>query len=385
MLRCCGLVVAGLVLAAAPAPAQKVLPLDYQPVVPGLDYSRVQMKNWDKDEPWSVHIARLDRARKDLRVASMLSQNEIFGIAPISAQAKSIPKQTGLALVAINTDFCIIKKEPYQGTPRGIQIMEGQLISPPFKYSFWVNEDQGMAFGTVASKLTATLPGGKAFPIGLNHECKPNQVMLFTHALGKSTRATNHLELLLEDPAANHLSWRAGQRYSLRVKSVNPAGDTPLSDATAVLSFGTQAAARAAQTTVGDAVRLDLATDPDLGRTVTAMACIFPLVRNGEVLKQFDGDTYLLKKHPRTAIGFNAHYFYMVVVDGRQKALSMGMFPQELARFMALLGCTEAMNMDGGGSSTFWLQGKTRNSPSDKHERYLANGLAIVQGPVAAP
>jgi hypothetical protein len=364
---------------AITACAQAELHPVYEPVVPGLDYAHVVMKNWNSEEPWSVHIARMDRSRKDLHIASMLSQNQILGLAPISVQAKSVPKTTGVPLVAINTDFCIMKKDPYQGAPRGLQVMEGQLVSPPFGYSFWVNGDGGMNFGRAEPNFLATLPGGRSFSFGMNHECKSNSVVLFTPMLGKSTRAANHLELVLEDPASGRLSWRAGGHYALRVKAVNPTGDTPLSGDIAVLSFGSQAAETAGQMRPGDAVDLDLATEPDLTKASTASACIFPLLSHGEVLKEFAGSRYLLGKHPRTAIGFNERYFYMVVVDGRQPGLSMGMFPAELARFMAALGCAEAMNMDGGGSSTFWLTGKVRNSPSDKRERNLANGLVIVQ------
>ena len=368
-----------LLAVAARLYAQTELRPDYQPMVPGLEYAHVATTNWDNGEPWSIHIARLDRSRKDLHVASMLSQNEVFGIAAISVQASSVPSTTGIPLVAINTDFCIIKRDPYQGAPRGLQIMQGEFVSPPFKWSFWVNEDGTMAFGEVGSKCRATLPGGQPFPIGLNHECKPNAVVLFTHMLGKSTRATNHLELVLEDLAHHPLSWRAGGSYSLRVRAVNPAGNSPLSSGTAVLCFGAKVVEKAGQPKPGDEVRVDLATEPDLSKAVTGSACIFPLILNGAVLKEFEGGKYLLQKHPRTAIGFNSRYFYQVVVDGRQKALSMGMYPKELAQFMAKLGCTDAMNMDGGGSSTFWLTGKVRNSPCDKHERHLANGMVIVQ------
>ena len=72
-------------------------------------------------------------------------------------------------------------------------------------------------------------------------------------------------------------------------------------------------------------------------------------------------------------------YFFLLVVDGRQKDLSIGMTLGELAEFMLKLGCTEAMNLDGGGSSTFWLDGKIMNSPSDGHERRIANGLILLQ------
>jgi len=59
----------------------------------------------------------------------------------------------------------------------------------------------------------------------------------------------------------------------------------------------------------------------------------------------------------------------------------MGMNLEELANLMKDLGCTDAMNLDGGGSSTFWLDGKVMNSPSDKHERTVANALVIVRKP----
>jgi exopolysaccharide biosynthesis protein len=87
----------------------------------------------------------------------------------------------------------------------------------------------------------------------------------------------------------------------------------------------------------------------------------------------------ILRRHPRTAIGFNERHFFMVVVDGRNQAVSMGMNAGELAEFMALLGCTEAMNLDGGGSSTFWLQGRTRNAVSGSRERDRSDALVVLR------
>jgi exopolysaccharide biosynthesis protein len=50
----------------------------------------------------------------------------------------------------------------------------------------------------------------------------------------------------------------------------------------------------------------------------------------------------------------------------------------ELTALMRRLGCTEAMNLDGGGSSTLWLGGDVMNSPSDGRERLVANSLIVV-------
>ncbi len=77
--------------------------------------------------------------------------------------------------------------------------------------------------------------------------------------------------------------------------------------------------------------------------------------------------------HPRTAIGLDARArtLFIVVVDGRQEGYSMGMSVAELAEYMKGLGCTDAVNLDGGGSSILILgdaAGERRvvNDPSTK-------------------
>jgi hypothetical protein len=64
-------------------------------------------------------------------------------------------------------------------------------------------------------------------------------------------------------------------------------------------------------------------------------------------------------RHPRTAIGFNAgnQRLVLVVVDGRQPNVSEGVSEEELAKLMVEFGCSEAINLDGGGSSVMLLRG----------------------------
>ena len=89
---------------------------------------------------------------------------------------------------------------------------------------------------------------------------------------------------------------------------------------------------------------------------------------------------YLHLRHPRSAIGWNKDYFFMVEVDGRQRK-SLGMTFPELAEYMLKLGCEEAMNLDGGGSATLWVDGEVVNSPSRGRERPAANALALLKKP----
>ena len=121
---------------------------------------------------------------------------------------------------------------------------------------------------------------------------------------------------------------------------------------------------------------LSIKTDPDLRNVETAIAGHPVLVTSGKCPRHND-----TTRHPRTALGWNDKSFFWVVVDGRQEKLSDGMTCDELAALMLELGCTEAMNLDGGGSSTLWLGGKVVNSPSDGRERRVANGLVLLRTP----
>jgi exopolysaccharide biosynthesis protein len=87
------------------------------------------------------------------------------------------------------------------------------------------------------------------------------------------------------------------------------------------------------------------------------------------------------ERHPRTAMGWDDQYYYLVEVDGRQKRLSNGMTLNELADFLIGMGCKEAVNFDGGGSSMFWCNGRVVNSPCDKKEREIANALVVLRKP----
>jgi len=93
------------------------------------------------------------------------------------------------------------------------------------------------------------------------------------------------------------------------------------------------------------------------------------------------GDTV---KEPRTMIGYNGNMVYIGLVDGRKPATSVGATLDELGKIMKSLGCEQALNLDGGGSSTMVLKNTTDdqfrvvNSYSDANPRAVANGLGIV-------
>lgn len=107
------------------------------------------------------------------------------------------------------------------------------------------------------------------------------------------------------------------------------------------------------------------------------------LITDGLIVIQED-NPFNNNRHPRTAVGITLdNHLIMVVVDGRSSD-SYGMTTGELAEVMYSLGCIDAMNLDGGGSSTAWSRGKgVVNHPSDnkifdnKGERGVANAIIV--------
>ncbi len=97
------------------------------------------------------------------------------------------------------------------------------------------------------------------------------------------------------------------------------------------------------------------------------------------------GTEFADTRHPRTAVGTKPDGSVVImVVDGRQSTISNGASLADLADIFASMGCSEAINLDGGGSSTFVLKNSkgefvVENSPSAGALRAVANGFLVVE------
>jgi exopolysaccharide biosynthesis protein len=89
--------------------------------------------------------------------------------------------------------------------------------------------------------------------------------------------------------------------------------------------------------------------------------------------------TFATDRHPRTAIAsLRDGRALLAVVDGRQPSLSIGMTLSELAGFLIELGAIEAINLDGGGSTTMVVRSAIVNSPSDATgERPISDAILV--------
>ena len=107
------------------------------------------------------------------------------------------------------------------------------------------------------------------------------------------------------------------------------------------------------------------------------------LIKDGKIDVTWEqekaGRAFVFNRHPRTAVAkMTDGKFLMVTVDGRQLGISVGMTLPELAEYLLALGAIDAMNLDGGGSTTMVLDGKVVNKPSDPNgERKIGDAILV--------
>lgn len=107
------------------------------------------------------------------------------------------------------------------------------------------------------------------------------------------------------------------------------------------------------------------------------------LVRNSEVFVDMTAQKLgaIGGRNPRSAIGYTAdNNLILVAVDGREGS-SIGMTLMELASFMQSIGCSNAMNLDGGGSTVMYVNGQVVNKPQMKGGIPLSNAIILSQTP----
>ncbi len=131
------------------------------------------------------------------------------------------------------------------------------------------------------------------------------------------------------------------------------------------------------------------ATFPEEGKDFEAVNGIGGgpvLIKGGEIINSykaelFDGESGIFcdSRHPRTAIGLTADkHLVLFVCEGRQMTEGVpGFTTEEVANILKDYGCTEALNLDGGGSSLMLVQGNEMIKPSDGQERAVGSGVYI--------
>jgi hypothetical protein len=156
-----------------------------------------------------------------------------------------------------------------------------------------------------------------------------------------------------------------------------------------LVGLGTAAEWLQRRVTAGMPVDVNLTTDPDWHGLAGVIGGGPLLVQAGKIVD----DPYSpvpherSHRHPVSAVGISrdGRTILLAAVDGRQPRLSIGLTQPQLASYMLRLGSYQAMEFDSGGSVTMVVRLPGRptptvmNSPSDGHERRVADALLIFQ------
>ena len=277
----------------------------------------------------------------------------------------------------------------------GGYIQSGSLDKRPEQYStVWVPfvfKDDRSCF--IAGSLTVPTSGNKIYYVhsgqsqsitNINTSRSTDDLIIYTPQYD-STTGTNEwgyevlVELTTPPGIVNSPDYITG---IVRAKE-SYIGDMDIPFNHIVISaHGTAISTLSAGTQIGSEVRITQqvteASGKEMPGTYAYLRGYYSFLRNGVVYDADGVDSMLTARHPRTAIAYNSNYIFFVVCDGRS-LISLGMSMEELGNFCKnRLGATEGLNLDGGGSSTMWLDGTVKNNPSDGSERPVSNGIMMI-------
>ena len=128
-----------------------------------------------------------------------------FGLANSADHLGGLPKVVGRPMAAINGDF-YQREGTYAGDPRGLQLIEGVLVSAPMGVCLWIDRAGEPHMDDVQSRFQVTWPDGSKAAMGFNEESAPNRLVLFTPSTGPSTRTRGGREWILAPEASGTAS-----------------------------------------------------------------------------------------------------------------------------------------------------------------------------------
>lgn len=223
-----------------------------------------------------------------------------------------------------------------------------------------------------------------------------NAVAAFTPSFDSSTR-TNFsvnpslaVEVILNDVSYPMRSHKEVSGIVAAIRTGTAASNNAIPAGGMVLSaWGSTKSEIVTHAHVGDRLRMRFMTDAEeYNNSDNALTGIGWIIHNGAAYTpgwaNLESGASPYGRNPRTVLAWNANYWFQVVCDGRSAA-SVGMTFQEMADFLiGVLGATEAVNYDGGGSSTMVVNGTIRNVPSDGSQRAVANAIMLVRQDTAS-
>lgn len=303
------------------------------------------------------------------------------GTETVSKQAGKKFSTDSRVIGAINGDFFYTNE--LKGLPSGTSIIDGEIKTALPESTIFGVTDKGNCFIDVLKMEASAQIKDKSYPIiGVNRVRWDNQLILYTPAFAGFTNTKGSgTEVVLK---GIEFPIRGNTTYTGYVHTVlKEVKNAEIPQDGVVLSGHGKAAEFLNKLKEGDEVSFSV--NFSRGNVKYAVSGNTRLLKNSQVTaEQIEKVADAKVRHPRTAIGIKGGKVIMVAVDGRQKGYSDGMTLYELSEYLLGQGIENAINLDGGGSTSMIVrtQGSFTpalvNSPSDGRERSISNSIQIV-------
>lgn len=341
---------------------------EFKAIHDGVEYAKVSKEISGLNV--NINLLRLDL--KKVRLDVHHAMDAAIG----TEKTSSIAARHG-AVAAINAGFFRLDTSIWAGDAAGSLMIDGTLLSESrdSRSAVLISNDRDATRVVLANvDIWANMHMGRfSYPLnGINRERKDNEFVLYTPDFGRSTLTVSGTEYVV----------RRG-----RIVKIDHAGSSPIPEDGFVLSAGEKWADdpyKRLKVNSPSKIILRRGLDNDANNFLAEDMTngVSQLLAGSNVTltweKEKSSRAFAETRHPRTAVAkLKDGKFLMMTVDGRSES-SGGLGLQDLAEYLLSLGAVDAMNLDGGGSTTMFLDGRVVNSPSDKEgERKVGDAILV--------
>jgi exopolysaccharide biosynthesis protein len=346
---------------------------DFKTVQDGIEYAEI--KRGTEIEPIKINLLRLDLTKLRLDVVHALD-------AAIGLETTSSMATRHGALAAINAGFFRLDKSIFAGDAAGVLAINKELYSESYGGRVALMIGNNLDRTQVSIERTNVYDfieiKGKTFDAGRNRERKGNDLVLFASSFNYTTLTDNNgIEFFIENNEVVKIIDQRGSNIIPQDGYILSASGEMREELKNLIKLRTEINHFVKHSSPRNSI-----TNSAFRNVEDIVGGVPQLIKNGKIEITWEQEkqtkSFVETRHPRTAVAkLKDGKFLMATVDGRQKA-SIGMNLNELAALLLELGATDAMNLDGGGSTTMFLDGKIINTPSDKEgERRVSDAILV--------
>lgn len=323
-----------------------------------------------------IDVVKIDLTDKDLEIKVLTPEDGSSSLATVKQLAESYHTKA-----AVNGDFFNLSSG--ETNMLGMAISDGEIISTPAKdnlASFALTDDNSPIFdyftfsGTLYAENTSLVELSSVELYQINKTpITTGAVSMFTPAWGKTVTIPLGNYAMIAEPYEENIYKMVGFSWGGEALTI-PDGGAVFTANYEINGFLNLNFA------MGDLIRVETSLTPDATAIKESIGGNTLLVKDG---KLFDFTNDIKGKNPRTALGVSASgdTLFFVTVDGR-KSDCAGFTQADLASFMLELGCENAINLDGGGSTTMVTENRFMGTQEVKNDisslRRVSNAIGVV-------